>query len=330
MRSAPVQKQAVKSCGFAPELLFLLKKNMKPLWGIDLGGTKIEGVVIESSEKPNVIARLRVPTEQGGGYEHIIGQIKKLIGLLEEASGLKPERIGMGTPGTIDPPTQLMKNCNTTALNHQPLHHDLEAALGMPFVMANDANCFAVAEARFGAVRDKVPNAKVVFGVILGTGVGGGVVVNGKVLNGLQGIAGEWGHNILDESGGPCYCGRNGCVETIISGPSLERHYTQLTGTRLKLAEIVARQYAGEDPAAAQTLNRLIQYWGKAIAYVINILDPDAIVIGGGVGNIDLLYSQEGIEAVKRNVFNPRLDTLFLKPHLGDSAGVFGAALLAE
>jgi fructokinase len=179
-------------------------------------------------------------------------------------------------------------------------------------------------------VRDKVPNAKVVFGVILGTGVGGGVVVNGKVLNGLQGIAGEWGHNILDESGGPCYCGRNGCVETIISGPSLERHYTQLTGTRLKLAEIVARQYAGEDPAAAQTLNRLIQYWGKAIAYVINILDPDAIVIGGGVGNIDLLYSQEGIEAVKRNVFNPRLDTLFLKPHLGDSAGVFGAALLAE
>jgi fructokinase len=303
---------------------------MKPLWGIDLGGTKIEGVVIESSENPTVLARLRVPTEQQGGYDHIIGQIKKLISLLEEASGLKPDRIGIGTPGTIDPPTQLMKNCNTTALNHMPLNRDLENALGMPVIMANDANCFAVAEARFGAVKKHAPNAKVVFGVILGTGVGGGVVVHGKALNGLQGIGGEWGHNFLDASGGTCYCGRIGCVETVISGPALERYYTQLTGTQLKLADIVSREYRGEDPAAAQTLNRLIAYWGKAIAYVINILDPDAIVIGGGVGNIDLLYSEEGIAEVRKHVFNPRLDTPFLKPLLGDSAGVFGAALLAE
>ncbi len=303
---------------------------MKPLWGIDLGGTKIEGVVIESAQQPNVLARLRVPTEQDGGYEHIIGQIKKLIGMLEAASGLKASRIGIGTPGTIDPPTQLMKNCNTTALNHQPLHRDLEAALGMPVFMANDANCFAVAEARFGVVKRKYPNAKVVFGVILGTGVGGGVVINGKVINGLQGIAGEWGHNFLHESGGMCYCGRIGCVETVISGPALERYYAGLSGASVKLAEIVSRSHEGEDPAAAQTLNRLIEYWGKAIAYVINILDPDAVVIGGGVGNIDLLYSPEGIESVRQHVFNPRLDTPFLKPELGDSAGVFGAALLAE
>lgn len=303
---------------------------MKPLWGIDLGGTKIEGVVIKGAQNPEVLARLRVPTEQDGGYDHIIGQIHKLIGMLEAASGVKPDRIGIGTPGTIDPPTQLMKNCNTTALNHQPLHQDLEKALNMPVLMANDANCFAVAEARFGAVAKKVPNARVVFGVILGTGVGGGVVVNGKVINGLQGIAGEWGHNFLDTSGGMCYCGRVGCVETVISGPALERYYTSISSAKLKLAEIVSRNYEGEDAAAAQTLERLIEYWGRAIAYVINILDPDAIVIGGGVGNIDLLYGEEGLASVKRHVFNPRLDTPFLKPQLGDSAGVFGAALLAE
>lgn len=303
---------------------------MKPLWGIDLGGTKIEGVVIKGAQNPEVLARLRVPTEQEGGYDHIIGQIHKLIGMLEAASGVKPDRIGIGTPGTIDPPTQLMKNCNTTALNHQPLHQDLEKALNMPVLMANDANCFAVAEARFGAVAKKVPNARVVFGVILGTGVGGGVVVNGKVINGLQGIAGEWGHNFLDTSGGMCYCGRVGCVETVISGPALERYYTSISSAKLKLAEIVSRNYEGEDAAAAQTLERLIEYWGRAIAYVINILDPDAIVIGGGVGNIDLLYGEEGLASVKRHVFNPRLDTPFLKPQLGDSAGVFGAALLAE
>lgn len=304
--------------------------NMKPLWGIDLGGTKIEGVVIESAEHPNVLARLRVPTEQSGGYDHIVGQIQKLIGMLESATGLKPERIGIGTPGSIDPPTQLLKNCNTTALNGQPLNRDLEAALGIPVMMANDANCFAVAEARFGAVRRKAPNAQVVFGVILGTGVGGGVVVNGKVINGLQGIGGEWGHNFLHESGGMCYCGRIGCVETVISGPALERYYAKQAGAHIKLAEIVARDYAGEDPVAAQTLSRLLEYWGKAIAYVINILDPDAIVIGGGVGNIDLLYTEEGLAQVRKHVFNPRLDTPFFKPELGDSAGVFGAALLTE
>jgi len=303
---------------------------MKPLWGIDLGGTKIEGVVIKGAQNPEVLARLRVPTEQEGGYDHIIGQIQKLIGMLESASGVKPSRIGIGTPGTIDPPTQLMKNCNTTALNHQPLHRDLEKALNMPVLMANDANCFAVAEARFGAVARKVPNAKVVFGVILGTGVGGGVVVNGKVINGLQGIAGEWGHNFLDASGGMCYCGRIGCVETVISGPALERYYAEISGAKIKLAEIVSRNYEGEDPDAAKTLERLIEYWGRAIAYVINILDPDAVVIGGGVGNIDLLYGEEGLASVRRHVFNPRLDTPFLKPQLGDSAGVFGAALLAE
>jgi fructokinase len=300
---------------------------MNPLWGIDLGGTKIEGVVMESAEQPTVLARLRVPTEQAGGYTHIINQIAKLIDMLKMETGLSPSRIGIGTPGTIDPGLQLMKNSNTTSLNGMPLKRDLEAVLRMPVVMANDANCFAMAEARLGAVQEVMPDAEVVFGVIMGTGVGGGIVAHHRVINGRQGIGGEWGHNFLDESGGRCYCGHVGCVETIISGPALERYYKSLTGNTLKLRDIAAR--SSEEEAAKQTMQRLIHFFGKAIAVVINILDPDAIVLGGGVGNIRELYT-DGVEEVKKHVFNHRLDTLFLKPKLGDSAGVFGAALLTK
>lgn len=303
---------------------------MKPLWGIDLGGTKIEGVIIESAANPNVLARLRVHTEQEGGYQHIISQIAKLVEMLKQETGLTPERVGIGTPGSLDPTAQVMKNCNTTALNGMPLKKDLEAALQLPVAMANDANCFAVAEAIFGNVPEYAPNAEVVFGVIMGTGVGGGVVINKKVINGKQGIAGEWGHIFLDESGGPCYCGLTGCVEKVISGPALEIFYKSLTGNYLHMKEIVAAYHAGNDEAAKQTMQRLTYFFGRGIATIINILDPDAIVIGGGVGNIDLLYT-EGVEVAKKYAFNTgidRLDTLFLKPKLGDSAGVFGAALL--
>ncbi|MFN7119568.1 MAG: ROK family protein [Saprospiraceae bacterium] len=303
---------------------------MNPLWGIDLGGTKIEGAIIESASNPNTLVRLRIPTEQEGGYQHIVQRIATLVDMMKNESGLTPERIGIGTPGSLNPQSQVMKNCNTTALNGMPLKKDLEAALKIPVAMANDANCFAVAEAVLGVVPDHLPNAEVVFGVIMGTGVGGGVVVRNKVINGRQGIAGEWGHNFLDESGGPCYCGLTGCVENVLSGPALERYYSGLTGTKIKMKDIVNAYYTGNDEAAQKTLQRMTYFFGRAIATVINILDPDAIVIGGGVGNIDLLYS-EGVEVAKKHAFNTdvdRLDTLFLKPKLGDSAGVFGAALL--
>lgn len=298
---------------------------MQTLWGIDLGGTKIEGVVLKSPNDLTPLARLRVPTEQTQGYEHIIQQIKKLVNMLSEATGLQPARIGIGTPGTLDPGTQLLKNSNTLCLNGQPLKADLEAALGLPVEMANDANCFAVAETLMGAVRKNMPDARVVFGVIMGTGVGGGVVVDGKVIGGRQGIGGEWGHNPLDESGGPCYCGKTGCVEKVISGPSLEAFYTKISGKKMSLKEILANRH--EDEAAQQTIERLIYFFGKGVAQLINIVDPDAIVLGGGVGNIELLYS-EGVAAILPHVFNDRVDTVFLKPELGDSAGVFGAALL--
>jgi small GTP-binding protein len=175
--------------------------------------------------------------------------------------------------------------------------------------------------------KTEMPNAEVIFGIIMGTGVGGGIVVNHKVINGRHGLGGEWGHNFLDESGGMCYCGRVGCVETMISGPALERFYLKQSGNALKLKEIVSNYETGNDSAAELTMKQLVTYFGKAVGPIINIIDPEAIVIGGGVGNIDILYT-EGVEEVKKYVFNSRLDTMFLKPTLGDSAGVFGAAIL--
>jgi len=297
------------------------------LWGIDMGGTKIEGIILKSSENPEVLFRDRVPTEADQGYAHILEQVSKIVMLMEKASGCKPDKIGFATPGILDPKLGLMKNCNTTAMNGQPMKNDLEKLLGLKIEIANDADCFALAETRFGVVKEQFPDAKVVFGVIMGTGVGGGIVVDGKAIIGLQGIAGEWGHNFLDESGGPCYCGKTGCVENVISGPALEKFYFKETGNKKTLKDIVSLAESKVDPTAQKTMIRLVDFFGKALSVVINILDPDVIVIGGGVGNIDLLYDR-GLDAIRKNVFNNRLDTPIVRPLLGDSAGVYGAAFL--
>jgi len=298
----------------------------KAVWGIDLGGTKIEGVILESATNISTIERMRVPTEGKMGYDHVLNQIKSLLDQMSAKTGLKPPYVGIGTPGVLDPDLNTMKNCNSTALNGRYLKEDLEALLGIEVRMANDANCFAVAETLMGAVKEKAPQAKVAFGVIMGTGVGGGIIVNGKALYGRHGIAGEWGHNFLDESGGLCYCGKIGCVETVISGPGTQRYYKSLTGEDKKMQEIVTLAKEG-DQSAVKTMQRLVTYFGKGIANVINILDPDVIVLGGGLANIDLLYT-EGVKEVQKHLFNHVLRTQFLKPKLGDSAGVFGAALL--
>jgi len=298
-----------------------------PLWGIDLGGTKIEGVILPSLNDRVPLVRTRVDTGSSKGYKHIISQIKKLIDQMQELSGLSPNKIGFGTPGVLDPVLQTMKNCNSTALNGMPLKKDLEEALKIPVTLANDANCFALAETHWGAVKENFPTASVVFGIIMGSGVGGGIVINGKVWNGHHGIAGEWGHNYLDESGGPCYCGKTGCVETVISGPALQRFYAGVTGNNITLKEIVERHQQKIDEAATQTMLRLFHYFGKAVSVITNLLDPDVIVVGGGVGNIDEVYSK-GLISLKEFIFNNRVDVPILKPSLGDSAGVFGAAAL--
>jgi len=299
----------------------------QPIWGFDLGGTKIEGVILPSVNDPKPILRKRIDTEAEKGYEHIVGQIIKLTSLMKEESGLEPTALGIGTPGVLDPILLTMKNCNSTALNGQPLLSDVQKGLNIPVVLANDANCFALAETHWGVVKEKVPDAKMVFGIIMGTGVGGGIVIEGKVWNGKHGIAGEWGHNFLDESGGPCYCGKTGCVEKILSGPSLQKYYQSLSGKEASLKQIVMSARHDSEAAATQTIDRLCHYFGKAVSVVIDILDPDVIVVGGGVGNIDEVYSL-GYDAIKKFIFNNRVDVPVLKPSLGDSAGVFGAAAL--
>lgn len=293
------------------------------LWGIDLGGTKIECAVLDAGK---TIARRRLPTEAEQGYEHIIGQITRLIAEVSGEIGERPAKIGFATPGTLDPDSQLLKNSNTVIMNGKPLRTDLENVLQIPVKIANDANCFALAESLLGAGKE-FPNAEVIFGVIMGTGVGGGLVVHGRVIEGIHGIGGEWGHNILEENGELCFCGKNGCVEQVISGTALQNYYAKISNRKLNLEEIVKNHRAGNDKYASETVERFLEFYGRAIATLINVLDPHLIVIGGGVGNIDLLYT-EGFEFVKKYVFNPIVRTAIRPPLLGDSAGVFGAALL--
>ncbi len=298
------------------------------LLGLDLGGTKLEAAILHK-DSLEVVDRMRIDTNAHLGYDHIVNQITHIIQTISAKNMMQFDKVGIATPGTLDPMTNTMKNCNTTALNGRALKDDLMVKLpGMAVNLSNDANCFAIAETNLGIVKDVMPEAKVVFGVIMGTGVGGGIVVNGHVIGGRHGIGGEWGHNYLDESGGPCYCGKVGCVENVISGPATERFYQKISGNHKKLKDIVADYRSGDAPFAKQTMERLFDNFSKAISVIINVLDPDAIVIGGGVGNIDELYTI-GVDKVKAHIFNSGVvSTVFLKPKLGDSAGVFGAALL--
>jgi fructokinase len=287
--------------------------------GVDLGGTKIEGVVLGDDLTP--LWRKRVPTESSRGYEHILERLGALAAeMLAQAPGCT--RIGVGTPGSLSRRDARLKNSNTTCLNGRPLAADLERRLGMEVVLENDANCFALAENLAGAGR----GARVLFGVILGTGVGGGIVIDGRVWTGPQHLAGEWGHHRIDPAGPECYCGGRGCVETLLSGPAVERRYEQASGQRQPLAAIVERA-RGREPVARAVIDRLLEDFGRALANVIDILDPDVVVLGGGLSNIDELYGA-GRDAVARHVFNDELTTPIRRNALGDSAGVIGAALL--
>jgi len=292
--------------------------------GIDLGGTKIEGIVLD--DEGGERARLRVPTP-AGDYEATIAAVTALVSELERRAG-PAASVGVGIPGTLSPASGRVKNANSTWLIDRPLDRDLEAALGRPVVIANDANCFAVSEAADGAAA----GAGVVFGVILGTGVGGGIVVHSRELVGLNAIAGEWGHNPLpwpagDElPGAACYCGRSGCIETFLSGPALARSFAEIAGRSIPPADIAALAEAGDDVAEG-VLARYEDRLARALASVINLLDPDVIVLGGGISNVERLY-----RTVPRlwqdRVFSDRTDTPLVRNRHGDSSGVRGAAWL--
>jgi predicted NBD/HSP70 family sugar kinase len=300
-------------------------KSGAPLWGIDLGGTKIEGALVDPADPLSALHRLRRPTGAENGYEHILSAIEAVVDDLARVSGLpRPVCLGIGTPGTEDPASGCLKNSNTVCLNGRPLCGDLSQRLGCEVRIANDANCFALAEATWGAAA----GADVVLGLIIGSGTGAGIVAGGRLIQGLHGIAGEWGHNPIRNESAPCYCGRTGCVETVIAGPSLERFYREATGEALRLPGIVSRATEG-DRIASATLERLREKFSEAIAAVMNILDPDVIVVGGGVGNLPLFYEEATRASIARHLFNPVVRTRIVPPALGDSAGVFGAARLS-
>lgn len=288
--------------------------------GVDLGGTKTEVVLARRTAAGlDVLRRERRATPRERGYDAVLEATEALA--IEVAGGAP---IGVGMPGGVTRREGLVKNSNTTCLNGRPFRQDLVRRLAPAEVrFENDANCFALAEALLGAAAPH--RAGPVFGVIMGTGTGGGVVIDGKIWPGAQGIAGEWGHHAVFAGGRACYCGQKGCVEAYVSGPAVEADYARRAGAALPLAEIARRRAA--DPHAAAALETFLDAFGRALANVVDILDPAAIVLGGGVSNLDLLYD-EGRARVARYVFNDELATPILKHALGDSAGVLGAALL--
>ena len=288
--------------------------------GMDLGGTKIEGIVLDAQGQE--LFRKRVETQREKGYQHILNRIKSLHDDLAASTGGAPHTLGIGTPGVVAPRTGLMKNSNTVCMNGQPVKADLEKLLGRPVEMQNDANCFAMAEALLGAGRGH----KLVFGVIMGTGCGGGLVYKGEVITGPQGIAGEWGHMCIDPEGPLCYCGQKGCVETFISGGGLQRRYEAQYGVQKSFFEI-EQDYRQGEPKAVALIQEFFRRFGRAMANLIDVLDPDAIVLGGGVSKFEDVYTL-GVAEVAKYVFNDRLETPILKHQIGDSAGVIGAALV--
>jgi len=295
---------------------------MTPRIGIDLGGTKIETIVLgaEGAE----LFRRRVDSPRGS-YEGTIQAIVEQVAAAEQAVGARAS-VGIGMPGIVSPATGLVKNANSTWLIGHPLQQDLDRALGREIHLANDANCFALSEATDGAAT----GARVVFGVIVGTGVGGGVVVDGRVLVGPNAIAGEWGHNPLpwpeaDECPGPdCYCGRRGCIEMFLSGGGLARTYRGSPGAN---AHEIAASAARGEPAAVQAIETYSKRFAKSLASVINVLDPDVIVLGGGLSNIETFYTR-----IPRLwgawIFSDRVDTRLVRARHGDTSGVRGAAWL--
>ena len=283
--------------------------------GIDLGGTKTEGVLVD--EEFQVIERKRVPTNQNNGYESILNTIKDLV---NELKNNEKTSIGVCTPGALSKESGLIKNSNTQCLIGKDIKNDLEKILDQEISIENDANCFALAEARLGAAK----NHDTVFGVIMGTGVGGGLVIDGKIHSGRTNIAGEWGHHCIKPNGNECYCGRKGCVETYISGPALEKKWNELTNQNISVADIVKNS---QEDAYKTWKKEFLENFGLSMANVIDIIDPDAIVLGGGLSNISFLYD-EGKDLVYENVFSDTVDTPILKNQLGDSAGVFGACLI--
>ncbi len=297
------------------------KKEIPYRVGVDLGGTKIEGIVLNQNEE---IWRKRIPTEQEKGYAGILGKIRSLY--QEAVINIKQAEhsLGMGIPGTIAKETNRVKNANTQCLIGQYLKKDIIEILRHDIEIQNDANCFTYAEAAMGAGIGR----NLVFGVIMGTGCGGGIAINGGIHAGIQGIAGEWGHMQINPEGPQCYCGKRGCVETYISGSGLQRMFEHQFGAPKTMQEITSGFREG-DSYCKEIFNDFLKHFGIALSNVINILDPDIVILGGGLSHIEELYTL-GINEVEKRIFSDSLKTPIVKNLLGDSSGVIGAALIGK
>jgi fructokinase len=292
--------------------------------GIDLGGTKTE--IIALGPQGETLLRRREPTP-AQDYAATVELIEFLVHEAEAQLGSKAS-VGVGTPGSISPATGLIRNSNSTCLNGRPLKRDLEGALAREILLANDADCFALSEAVDGAAT----GARIVFGVILGTGVGGGIVIDRQLLPGANAVMGEWGHNPLpwpvdhERPGPSCYCGKRGCIETFLSGPGLALDHDRASGQRLQPEAIVSRSLGGE-PAASATMRRYEERLTRSLATIINVLDPEVIVLGGGISNIETLYERVP-PLLSRWIFSDIVRTRLVRNAHGDSSGVRGAAML--
>ena len=287
--------------------------------GIDLGGTKTEGIVLDN--KNTVLKTIRRLTPQSQGYQAIVNNTVELIYELEHDLDQQCS-IGIGTPGSIENETGLLKYSNTVCLNDQPLLADLEAKLYRSVRIENDANCFALSESVNGNARDQ----SIVFGVIMGTGVGGGLVINNKIVKGPNSMTGEWGHTLLDENGRKCFCGLNGCIETFLSGPGLIQQYIENGGPVVSRVEDLIAHAQNNDAIALTTLDGFYTHFAKAISQIIKIIDPEVIVMGGGLSNINSLYTLAS-QRIKNFVAYPIKINIVKNKH-GDSSGVRGAAYL--
>ncbi|MGK0291533.1 MAG: fructokinase [bacterium] len=291
--------------------------------GVDLGGTKTE-IILTNDTAKQVLYRKRISTQQEKGYKHILNQIADLIREAQNLSQVET-KIGIGIPGSISPTTGKVRNANTQCLIGQDLKGDLENLIQQTIVIENDANCFALSEAILGAGK----NHSVVAGIIMGTGMGGGLVAKQKLWTGLQGVAGEWGHSSIDYDGPECWCGQRGCLELFLSGTGIQNLYFQKSGQKKTLQEIYTAFLEKSDLIAIQSIEQMCVHFGRGMANLIATFDPEVIILGGGVSNIPILYTK-GVEETYKQLFNDELKTPIVKNQLGDSSGVFGAALLAD
>jgi len=289
--------------------------------GIDIGGTKIEAVILDSNLK--ILFRKRIPTESHKGSEHVLDQIKKIYLQATKSIDKKNHTLGIGTPGSLSKSTGLLRNSTIACQNGLPLYDLIKNKLNHSFAIENDANCFALAEAQMGGGK----NYSLVFGVIMGTGCGGGFIQNGKLRTGPQRLSGEWGHSVINPNGPNCFCGKKGCVSTYISGTGLEEMIYKSLKIKMSAKDFLNKENYSEKEN--NILNKFYEYFGLALANIINTIDPDVIVLGGGLSNHKSLYTK-GLKIIYKNIFCDEPDTPILQNKLGDSAGVIGAALIGD